>query len=65
MHSVSGLNDIGYSFLIGGDGNIYEGRGWNVVGALTNGFNRKGYAASFIGDFTSRLPSEAAMQGLY
>jgi N-acetylmuramoyl-L-alanine amidase len=23
--------DIGYNFLIGGDGNVYEGRGWNVM----------------------------------
>lgn len=23
--------DIGYNFLIGGDGNVYEGRGWDVM----------------------------------
>ncbi|WAR01603.1 PGSC2-like protein, partial [Mya arenaria] len=32
-------DDIGYSFLIGGDGNVYEGRGWNFVGAHTKGLN--------------------------
>lgn len=26
----NGSPDIGYNFLIGGDGNIYVGRGWNV-----------------------------------
>jgi hypothetical protein len=31
--------DIGYSFLIGGDGNVYEGRGWDRLGAHTEGFN--------------------------
>lgn len=29
----NGWWDIGYNFLIGGDGNVYEGRGWGVVGA--------------------------------
>jgi hypothetical protein len=29
--------DIGYSFLIGGDGNVYEGRGWDRVGSHTIG----------------------------
>ena len=24
-------DDIGYSFLIGVDGRVYEGRGWNVL----------------------------------
>ena len=63
-HCVSGWSDIGYSFLVGGDGNIYEGRGWDIIGAHTAGYNSKGYAASFIGDFTSKLPTSAAMQGL-
>ena len=29
----NGWSDIGYSFLVGEDGNIYEGRGWSKVGA--------------------------------
>ncbi|XP_054260186.1 peptidoglycan-recognition protein SB2-like [Macrosteles quadrilineatus] len=28
---LRGYNDIKYSFLIGADGRVYEGRGWNVV----------------------------------
>ncbi len=39
----NGWSDIGYSFLVGGDGKIYEGRGWNVVGAHTSGYNSVGY----------------------
>jgi len=27
--------DLGYSFLVGGDGKVYEGRGWNHQGAHT------------------------------
>jgi hypothetical protein len=35
----NGWCDIGYSFLVGGDGNVYEGRGWDEIGAHTGGFN--------------------------
>ena len=50
-----------FSFLIGGDGLIYEGRGWNVQGAHTGGFNTVGYGVCFLGDFTSHNPSQSAM----
>ena len=59
----SGWSDIGYSFLVGGDGNIYEGRGWDIIGAHTLHYNSKAYAASLMGTFTSHLPTQAAMQG--
>ncbi|KAH9512608.1 Peptidoglycan-recognition protein SC1a [Bulinus truncatus] len=26
-----GWNDIGYSFLVGGDGSVFEGRGWDKI----------------------------------
>lgn len=29
-HISIGSPDIGYNFIIGGDGNIYVGRGWNA-----------------------------------
>ena len=35
----SGWSDIGYNFLVGEDGNIYEGRGWGKVGAHARGHN--------------------------
>ncbi|XP_052217514.1 peptidoglycan-recognition protein SC2-like [Dreissena polymorpha] len=28
-----GWYDIGYNFLVGEDGNVYEGRGWKYIGA--------------------------------
>ena len=49
-----------FSFLIGGDGLIYEGRGWNVQGAHTGGFNTVGYGVCFLGDFTAHNPSQPA-----
>lgn len=36
-----GWADIGYSFLVGEDGNVYEGRGWNLAGAHCVGYNSK------------------------
>jgi N-acetylmuramoyl-L-alanine amidase len=52
----NGWNDIGYSFLVGGDGNVYEGRGWDTEGAFTLGYNRRAIGIAFIGTFVSELP---------
>ncbi|XP_062294912.1 N-acetylmuramoyl-L-alanine amidase-like [Scomber scombrus] len=57
-----GWDDIGYSFVAGSDGNIYEGRGWHWRGAHTLGHNSIGFGVSFIGDYASRLPSEHTMR---
>ncbi|KAK1153789.1 hypothetical protein AOXY_G29464 [Acipenser oxyrinchus oxyrinchus] len=56
-----GWDDIGYSFVAGSDGYLYEGRGWQWQGAHTRGHNSKGYGVSFIGDFTSVLPDASAL----
>ena len=53
---TNGWSDIGYSFLVGGDGELYEGRGWNAEGAHTLGFNTVGYGTCFIGDFMEKPP---------
>lgn len=34
---IQNYGDIGYNFLIGDDGNVYEGRGWLSVGAFLIG----------------------------
>ncbi|XP_058803321.1 peptidoglycan-recognition protein 1-like [Phymastichus coffea] len=46
-----GWDDIGYSFMVGGDGNVYEGTGWSTEGAHTLGYNRKSIGIAFIGNF--------------
>ncbi|XP_008412532.1 N-acetylmuramoyl-L-alanine amidase-like [Poecilia reticulata] len=56
-----GWNDIAYSFVVGSDGYIYEGRGWNHVGRHTRGHNALGYGVSIIGNYTAALPSRHAM----
>ncbi|XP_014203460.1 peptidoglycan-recognition protein 2-like [Copidosoma floridanum] len=42
-------NDIGDSFMVGGDGNVYEGTGWFMEGAHTHLYNKKSISISFIG----------------
>ncbi|XP_077538068.1 uncharacterized protein LOC144150119 [Haemaphysalis longicornis] len=60
-----GWDDLGYSFLIGGDGRVYVSRGWDRSGRHTFGYNDVALAVSFMGDFSRRLPSRAALWSLY
>jgi hypothetical protein len=43
-----GWADVGYSFLVDDEGNIYEGRGWGVAGGHTEGWNSKSHAVCAI-----------------
>ncbi|CAH0725281.1 unnamed protein product, partial [Brenthis ino] len=54
--------DIGISFLVGGNGKVYEGSGWLHVGAHTLGYNRKSIAISFIGNFNNDEPTPEALE---
>ncbi|XP_005934515.1 N-acetylmuramoyl-L-alanine amidase [Haplochromis burtoni] len=56
-----GWADIGYSFVVGSDGYVYEGRGWHHLGTHTRGHNAIGYGVSIIGNYTATLPSRYAM----
>ena len=49
--------DIGYHFLIGQDGRVYQGRPENHVGAHALGANTNNVGISFIGTYASRAPS--------
>ncbi|XP_063428578.1 peptidoglycan-recognition protein SC2-like [Mytilus trossulus] len=60
----NGWADIGYSFLVGEDGNVYEGRGWDRVGSHTKGYNRIGLAASFMGNFMMDAPNSTALDAV-
>lgn len=51
-----------YSFVIGSDGYVYEGRGWHWVGAHTLGHNSRGFGVAFVGNYTAELPTEAALR---
>lgn len=49
------------SFVVGSDGNVYEGRGWYQLGRHTRGHNDIGLGVSIIGNYTATLPSRHAM----
>ncbi|XP_052897713.1 peptidoglycan-recognition protein LE-like isoform X3 [Anopheles moucheti] len=55
------FSDIGYQFLVGGDGNAYEGRGWTKQGAHTKGFNNNSICIAFIGTFIKEPPPVAQL----
>ncbi|XP_062593637.1 peptidoglycan recognition protein 1-like [Saccostrea cucullata] len=55
-------DDIGYNFLVGDDGNIYEGQGWGRQGIHVGNNNDKALGVSFIGTFMDKVfPGEAAI----
>ena len=56
------LWDIAPNFLIGADGRVYEGRGWDFTGISITRFNLKGVAISFIGNFDMELPTDTQME---
>ncbi|XP_026464076.1 peptidoglycan recognition protein 1-like, partial [Ctenocephalides felis] len=45
-----------YNFLVGGDGYIYEGRGWGKEGAYAKGYNKKSVGIGFIGKYHDTYP---------
>ncbi|XP_017888611.2 peptidoglycan recognition protein-like, partial [Ceratina calcarata] len=57
-------SDIAYNFLVGGDGLVYVGRGWNYVGAHSFGYNNKSIGISCIGTFNSLKPSKTQLYAL-
>ncbi|XP_023701307.2 peptidoglycan recognition protein 5 [Paramormyrops kingsleyae] len=62
LHMVHrGWDDIGYNFLVGEDGSVFEGRGWGIVGAHTKGNNHDSIGIAFIGDFNNQVPTSAAL----
>ncbi|XP_017136658.1 peptidoglycan-recognition protein LC isoform X1 [Drosophila miranda] len=50
-------DDIAFNFVIGGDGNVYVGRGWNQVGAHMSGYNVRSLSFAYIGSFQNQKPS--------
>ncbi|XP_076752878.1 peptidoglycan-recognition protein SC2 [Xylocopa sonorina] len=59
-----GWFDIGYSFVVGEDGNVYEGRGWDYVGAHAPGYNTQSIGICVIGDFSDFLPNDKALNAV-
>ncbi|MGX2993201.1 peptidoglycan recognition protein family protein [Streptomyces sp. JNUCC 64] len=61
-----GWADVGYNFLVDRNGHIYEGRGWNVVGAHATGHNATHIGVCFIGEDGDATPRAlSAIAALY
>jgi hypothetical protein len=61
-----GFNDIDYNFLVrGSTGQIYEGRGWDVQGAHTVGYNVTGVGVCIIGSDQCSDAAKLAVRWLY
>lgn len=58
----NGWDDIGYTFAIGGDGNVYEGRGYGIVGAHAPHYNDRSIGLLFIGDYVDSMPTPHMLQ---
>ncbi|KAE8737549.1 peptidoglycan-recognition protein, partial [Frankliniella occidentalis] len=44
-------DDIPYNFLVGGDGLVYEGRGWGLIGGAVYGWNSEALVFALVGTF--------------
>jgi len=58
------LPDIGYSFVAGGDGNVYEGRGWDATNMHTGFVRRCNIGISFIGNFVHDTPTNGQIEAV-
>ncbi|XP_027727224.1 peptidoglycan recognition protein 3-like [Vombatus ursinus] len=58
---TNGWCDVAYNFLIGDDGNVYEGVGWTIQGTHTVGYNDKSLGFAFVGSIAGSSPSAAAL----
>lgn len=55
------MNFLWYSFAIGGDGKVYEGRGFNKIGAHAPIYNTNSIGIVLIGNWESKLICESCI----
>ena len=60
-----GFNDVDYNFLIDQAGQVYEGRGWDVVGSHCTNFNTSGIGVCVIGNDELSDVVKASLVELY
>jgi hypothetical protein len=61
-----GFNDVDYNFLVRATtGEIYEGRGWDVVGSHTTNYNTSGIGVCVIGNNEISAAAKRAVRWLY
>ena len=54
-HKARGFNTIGYHYLIGLNGEVWEGRKEGIVGAHTEGLNAKSIGICYVGGLDASL----------
>uniref|UniRef100_A0A182N1R8 Peptidoglycan recognition protein family domain-containing protein n=1 Tax=Anopheles dirus TaxID=7168 RepID=A0A182N1R8_9DIPT len=54
------LQDIPSNFYLGGDGNVYVGRGWDIA----NAYHNRTLSVCFMGDFERYAPQESQMSAM-
>lgn len=62
--NTNSLDDIRYNFLIGGDGSVFEGRGFSGIGEHTPNFDNNSIGIAVIGKFDEVPPTEAQVISL-
>lgn len=67
IHLANGWSGVGYNFVVSQDGTVYEGRGWNLVGAHCPGHNTNGLGVYVAvgGDQAPTPEALAAVRALY
>ncbi|XP_034255308.1 peptidoglycan-recognition protein LE-like [Thrips palmi] len=58
-------SDIAYNFLVGGDGYVYVGRGWDKAGAHTLNWNHRSVGISLVGTFSYQKPTMEQMRAVF
>lgn len=58
------FSDFSYSFGVFASGRTYEGRGWGVGQAATEGFNSSSYSICTIGNTDTNDPTEAQIRSI-
>ncbi|CAF1961711.1 unnamed protein product [Rotaria magnacalcarata] len=56
--------DIGYHFLVGENGKVYEGRGWDRQGAHSTGWNKDSFGICIIGNFNTASPNAKTLKAV-
>jgi hypothetical protein len=60
IHLANGWAGVGYSFMVGQDGQAFEGRGWDLVTAACPGWNRQAWHV-YVAVGGSQVPTAAAL----
>ncbi|KAK2140644.1 hypothetical protein LSH36_1285g00009 [Paralvinella palmiformis] len=62
--TAEGWDDIGYSFLVGEDGRVYEGRGWSTLPAHSPRYNFISHGICIMGNFMKVAPLSDALKAV-